>query len=240
MDGVYFVGVKPVDQHLCKTTSFAFTIKTLDQKIIPVYFMTSDPKEPLIVVPQTSPDSADVPFWRRFWQAQKDNIQVLAIALILALFIRALIAEPRFIPSDSMMPTLYIGDRLVIEKVSYLFHPPTIGDIVVFEPPSALIEVGFTSDQALIKRVIGLPGQTVEVHAGKVLINHQPLQERYIAEPPRYEMLPVTVPEDQFFVMGDNRNNSNDSHVWGFLPKADIIGRAVFRFFPGDRIGKLN
>lgn len=169
----------------------------------------------------------------------RENLQVLVIALVLALFIRFFIAEPRYIPSDSMVPTLAVGDRLVIEKVSYRFRPPSRGEIVVFDPPDRLQELGFTTDQAFIKRVIGQPGDTIQVRQGQVVLNGQPLQEPYIAEPPKYEMPQVTVPADAFFVMGDNRNNSNDSHVWGFLPRRNIIGHAVFRFFPFERFGPI-
>jgi signal peptidase I len=199
--------------------------------------MTSEPQESL--TPTTPPDSANIPSWRRLWRSQKENIQILAIALILALFIRMFIAEPRYIPSDSMLPTLHIGDRLVVEKLFYHFRPPSRGDIVVFEPPQPLLEQGFSRDQALIKRVIGEPGQTIRVEAGTVFLNDRPLQEDYIAEPPAYQMRSVVVPQGAVFVMGDNRNNSNDSHAWGFLPQENIIGRAVFRFFPIDRVGKV-
>jgi len=175
----------------------------------------------------------------RLEKSQKENLQIVAIALILAVVIRLFIAEPRFIPSDSMVPTLLIGDRLVIEKIGYRFHSPSLGDIVVFEPPQYLQIYGYTADKAFIKRVIGTPGDTVQVKQGKVYLNNQPLTEPYIAEPPAYEMPSVKVPPDQLFVMGDNRNNSNDSHVWGFLPQDNVIGRAVFRFFPIDRVGLL-
>ncbi|MCU0565767.1 MAG: signal peptidase I [Oculatellaceae cyanobacterium Prado106] len=198
-----------------------------------------------------SPDSqpgADAPanpvqakegFWRSsFWKSQRENLQILAIALALAVLIRVFIAEPRYIPSDSMEPTLQIGDRLVIEKVLYHFRPPVAGDIIVFDPPLQLQEYGYSPDRAFIKRIIGTGGDVIQVHAGKVYRNHQPLVEPYIAEAPDYEMPPVQVPEGAFFVMGDNRNNSNDSHVWGFLPQEDIIGRAIFRFWP-DRIRTL-
>jgi len=174
-----------------------------------------------------------------FWQSQRENLQILAIALLLAFLIRVFIAEPRYIPSDSMVPTLNVGDRLVVEKVSYRFHLPQRGDIIVFDPPVQLQFQGYTADQAFIKRVIGEPGQVVAVQQGKVYVDGEPLAEAYIAEPPDYEMPPVLVPAGQFFVMGDNRNNSNDSHVWGFLPKENIIGRAIFRFFPLERVGKI-
>jgi signal peptidase I len=175
-----------------------------------------------------------------FWQSQRENLQILAIALLLALLIRVFVAEPRYIPSDSMVPTLDVGDRLVVEKVSYRFHSPHQGDIIVFDPPAQLQFQGYTADQAFIKRIIGEPGQIIAVQGGTVYVDGEPLVEEYLAEPPEYEMPPVLVPADQFFVMGDNRNNSNDSHVWGFLPKENIIGRAIFRFFPPERIGKIS
>ncbi|BAU10763.1 signal peptidase I [Leptolyngbya sp. NIES-3755] len=173
------------------------------------------------------------------WKVWLENFQILVIALILALLVRSYIAEPRFIPSDSMIPTLEIGDRLVVEKISYRLHPPEFGDIIVFDPPTQLQELGYAKDQAFIKRIIGKPGQTIEIKSGKVLVDNQPLQEPYIAEKPIYQMPAVQVPEGSYFVMGDNRNNSNDSHVWGFLPQEFILGRAWFRFYPIDRIGKV-
>ena len=174
------------------------------------------------------------------WKQIKENAQVVAIAVILAVLIRVFIAEPRYIPSDSMFPTLEDGDRLVVEKVSYHFHPPQRGDIIVFAPPNQLQMLGYENNQAFIKRVLGTSGQTVEVVDGIVYIDHQPLEENYIAEPPNYELYPpVTVPDHYLFVMGDNRNNSNDSHIWGFLPEENVIGRATLRFFPFSRFGKV-
>lgn len=175
----------------------------------------------------------------KFWQRTRENLQIIAIALALALFIRAFVAEPRYIPSDSMLPTLEVGDRLVVEKISYRFRTPATGEIIVFDPPQQLQIQGYAKDQAFIKRVIGTPGQTVQVQDGKVYLNDTPLEEGYIAEPPAYNMEQVQVPEDQLFVMGDNRNNSNDSHVWGFLPKQNVIGHACFRFWPLSRIGRV-
>lgn len=177
------------------------------------------------------------PLLSRLWQRGGENLQILFIALILALLIRTFVAEPRFIPSDSMLPTLQVGDRLVVEKVSYRFRMPAKGDIVVFDPPQQLQVQGYAKNQAFIKRVIGAPGQIVKIKNGKVYLNGTPLEEDYIAEPPDYDWGPGQVPKDNVFVMGDNRNNSNDSHVWGFLPKRNIIGHAFFRFWPLNRIG---
>lgn len=166
----------------------------------------------------------------------RENGQILLLALALAFVIRTFIAEPRFIPSDSMLPTLEQGDRLVVEKVSYHFHEPRRGDIIVFQTPEVLQDIGYSGDQAFIKRVIGLPGDTVQVRDGVVYLNGQPLKESYTYEPPYYSLPPLQVPPKQLFVMGDNRNNSNDSHIWGFLPEKQVIGRAVFRFLPFNRL----
>ncbi len=168
-----------------------------------------------------------------------ENLKLLAIALLLAIAIRTYIAEPRFIPSNSMVPTLRIDDRLVVEKISYRLHSPNFGDIIVFHPPDFLLNQGFKYDQAFIKRIIGLPGQTVEVKDHRVYLDNQPLDEPYINEAPKYSMSAITIPENCFFVMGDNRNNSNDSHVWGFLPRENIIGHAWLRFFPFNRLRRF-
>jgi signal peptidase I len=184
-------------------------------------------------LPQTDPPD------RSFWQKLKDNAQTLGIALVLAFLLRTFIAEPRYIPSDSMYPSLETGDRVVVEKVSGYFHPPQRGDIVVFQPPEQLQMQGYEKEQAFIKRVIGEADETISIRDGIVYLNDRPLEENYIAEVPKYEMGSVRIPQDRLFVMGDNRNNSNDSHIWGFLPTKNVIGRAIFRFWPLDRFGWL-
>ncbi|MGE5707639.1 MAG: signal peptidase I [Bacteroidota bacterium] len=163
-----------------------------------------------------------------------ETIESFVVAIGLALIIRATIAEARFIPSESMLPTLQVGDRLLVEKISYHFRMPVRGDIVVFDPP---FQSSFGGHNAFIKRIIGTPKDTIEVKDGKVILNGQALPESYIQEAPAYTMAKTTVPDDQFFVMGDNRNNSVDSHIWGFLPKKNIIGRAFVRFWPIPRMG---
>ncbi len=170
----------------------------------------------------------------------RENIPIAIVAVLLAFLIRGFVAEPRFIPSDSMFPTLEVGDRLLVEKVSYRFHPPVKGDIVVFEPPPVLQEQGFGKQDAFIKRVIAQPGQMITIRQGKVYLNSEALEEPYIAEAPDYEMPILRAPDHAYFVMGDNRNNSNDSHVWGFLPEKNVIGHAIFRFWPLTRAGFVN
>ena len=171
------------------------------------------------------------------WKALRENVLLLFIALVMAFLIRTYVAEPRYIPSDSMVPTLERGDRLIVEKLSYHFHGPQVGEVVVFSPPNSLQLQGYDSHQAFIKRVMATEGETIAVQDGIVYRNREPLNEPYILEAPHYFLPPLVVPDGQLFVMGDNRNNSNDSHVWGFLPRDHVIGHAVFRFFPLNRWG---
>jgi signal peptidase I len=177
----------------------------------------------------------------------KDNpllevAKTLGLSIFLAFGIRHFVAEPRYIPSESMVPTLEINDRLMIDKISYRWAIPKRGDIIVFTPNEKFRKENpapANSKDALIKRVIGVPGETVEVREGKVYVNNQPLKERYTAAPPDYEWGPEIVPSNSYLVLGDNRNNSYDSHFWGYVPQENIIGRAVFRFWPPDRVGEL-
>ncbi|MGB3769228.1 MAG: signal peptidase I [Phormidesmis sp.] len=170
-----------------------------------------------------------------------EGIQTIGLSIVLALGIRQFVAEARFIPSGSMIPTLQIDDRLVVEKISYRFNPPKRGDIIVFRAPQkALDAANVQGKAAYIKRVIGLPGETVEVKEGKVFIDGKALEEDYIQSPPTYTLPAEVVPADEYLVLGDNRNSSSDGHVWGFLPKDTIIGRAAVRFWPLNRVGSLN
>ncbi|MEB3187194.1 MAG: signal peptidase I [bacterium] len=182
----------------------------------------------------------------------RETVETFAFALVVALGIRATIAEARFIPSESMLPTLLVGDRLIVEKVSYRLSPPRAGDIVVFTPPdeASLAAHHDLGNNAFIKRVIGVAGDRLAVDDGVVYRNGKPLSEPYIREEPVYRLpdpdnpvayfhegSDILIPAGHVFVMGDNRNNSLDSHVWGFLPVDKIIGRAVVRFWPPDRLG---
>ncbi len=180
------------------------------------------------------------PMLTKLWQSWGENIKILIAAVILALVIRTFVAEPRFIPSASMVPTLELGDRLVVEKVSYKLHPPAYSDIVVFAVPPQLQAEGYQADQAFIKRAIGLPGDRISLKNGRVYRNDVALVEPYVTIAPKSEDISnITIPANEIFVMGDNRNNSNDSRYWGTLPMQNLIGKAVWRFFPLTRWGKL-
>ncbi len=131
------------------------------------------------------------------------------------------------------------GDRILVDKISQYWQEPQRGDILIFYPPkSPAID---DTSKAYIKRLIGLEGDRIAVRDGKVYRNGEALNESYIAEAPNYRMRPVTVPKGHYWMMGDNRNHSNDSHIWGFLPKENLIGKATIRFFPlGDRLGAIS
>jgi signal peptidase I len=174
---------------------------------------------------------------------QKGNVwleivQTIVTASLVSFGIRTFAAEPRFIPSSSMEPTLQIDDHLIIDKISYHLQAPKRGDMVVFSPTANLQKEHFKD--AFIKRIIGLPGDKVEIKSGKVYINNRALTENYIKEKPKYEYGPISVPSERYLVLGDNRNNSYDSHYWGFVPRENLIGKATLRFWPLDRLGSLN
>jgi signal peptidase I len=124
-----------------------------------------------------------------------------------------------------MEPSLENDQFLMVNKLGYRLHEPERGDIVVFRDPNS-------DRRKLIKRVIGLPGEVVEVRNGQVFINDRLLQEPYVAIPARYSHPPVPIPEGSLFVLGDNRNNSSDSHNWGPLPRERIVGRAWISYWP--------
>lgn len=133
-----------------------------------------------------------------------------------------------------MVPTLQIGDRLLVEKVTYRLKSFQRGNIVVFKAPP---KSGLKED--LIKRVIGLPGETIMIRHGVVYINDTALKEPYIAQKPRDDFGPFTVDKNSVFVMGDNRNNSFDSRYWGTVPYKLIIGKAWVRYYPLNRLDLL-
>lgn len=168
-----------------------------------------------------------------------EGLKTIGLSVVLALGIRTFVAEARYIPSESMLPTLEVNDRLIVEKVSYHFKGPNRGDIVVFQPTDQLKQQNPSLKDAFIKRVIGLPGEKVEVINERVYINDEPIQESYIESPPDYQWGPEVVPPGSYLVLGDNRNNSYDSHFWGYVPKDNIIGRAVVRFWPPARVGEI-
>jgi signal peptidase I len=160
-------------------------------------------------------------------------ILLVSFALVFG-FVRPFVMEAFWIPSGSMIPTLQINDRVLVNKFIYRFTEPERGDIVVFESVD-------NSDEDLIKRVVGLPGDEIAVRGGKLFVNGEPQKEPYTNQklPDMTSFAQTTVPEGHVFVMGDNRGNSQDSRVFGPLPRENIEGEAFLRFWPPGRIGLL-
>jgi signal peptidase I len=152
----------------------------------------------------------------------REIIETLLLTFFIFWIVNGLVGRYR-IDGNSMNPTLLNGEYLLISNFAYRLDNPQRGEIIVFRHPR--------SELNLIKRVIGLPGDTVEVREGTVYVNSVPLTEPYIQSPPTYGSSWV-VPEGQYFVLGDNRNNSSDSHAWGFLPADHILGKALLVYWP--------
>ncbi|EAZ92821.1 signal peptidase I [Crocosphaera chwakensis] len=150
--------------------------------------------------------------------------------------------EKRFdkflIPSNSMQPTLQINDIVFVKK--YPDYGPKIGDIVVFTPSENIKKADPDVSDYYIKRVIATPGKKVKIQQGQVYLNNTPIQEPYIAESPQYQLESMIVPANYYLVLGDNRNDSFDSHVWGLLPKDVIVGQAYKIGWPPKRIQSLD
>ncbi len=168
----------------------------------------------------------------------REGVKTIGLTLSLAFGVRIAAAQCYLIPSGSMEPTLEVNDRLLVDKISYNFISPHRGDVVVFTPPPAIVEQE-KSNAPFIKRVIGLPGEQIEVKNGQVYVNNQPLQENYIADEPIYNWGPQIVPRNSYLVLGDNRNKSYDGHIWGFLKRDRLIGKAMVRFWPPERLSNF-
>ncbi|MDR1204213.1 MAG: signal peptidase I [Peptococcaceae bacterium] len=166
---------------------------------------------------------------------KKEDIKEWALLLLTAvaivLVIRMTILDNRIVPSGSMMPTIRPGDRLFVEKVTHHFGGVHPGDIVVFDPPEA---ANFEDD--LIKRLIAVAGDSVEVKNGTLYVNDHPVDEPYVEDPMNYEMAKQTVPDGKIFVLGDNRNSSLDSHRWGFADLDSVQGKAMLIYWPLNRL----
>jgi signal peptidase I len=165
-------------------------------------------------------------------------VAIIAAALLVAVVIKTFLFQAFYIPSESMEPTLKPGDRVLVNKLSYDLHSIHRGDIVVFKRPPS--EASDPTIKDLIKRVIGLPGETIEARDGQVYINGQPLKESYLPAGTVTTNLPQQkIGPGQYFVMGDNRGNSKDSRYIGTIPGSLIVGRAFIRVWPLSKIGLL-
>ncbi len=191
----------------------------------------------------------------RLWASGRllrETVVLVGTAILIAFVIKTFVAQAFFIPSGSMIPQLAVGDRVVVSKLAYRLHDPRRGDIIVFDNPTQgapradpplptrvikgiLESVGLStpSTEEYIKRVIGLPGEKVEGRAGRVYVNGRELVEPYLKQGPTTRDFPaVTLGPDQLWVMGDNRENSSDSRVFGPIQESTIVGRAFVKVWP--------
>ena len=158
------------------------------------------------------------------WLLLQEIIQVVLPALVLALVIHLFLAQATIVYGRSMEPNLFEAQRLIIDKISYRFRSPQRNDIVVINMP--------IMDEMLVKRVVGLPGETVEIHNGIVSIDGRELNEAFPHNLSEYDAPKVTLGPLQYFVLGDNRGNSNDSRSFGSVQREFIIGRVWMRYWP--------
>lgn len=165
----------------------------------------------------------------------KEIVESIVIAVVLAVVIRLFILEPFYIPSGSMEPTLLINDRIIVSKITYDFTAPKPGDIIVFHYP-------LDPSRNFVKRLIAVGGDTVEIKNNHVLVNGKAIQESYLPPDVANGTHPMgdyalhKVPAGEYFMMGDNRNNSDDSRVWGYVKRDLIIGKAEVIYWPLNRI----
>jgi signal peptidase I len=176
--------------------------------------------------------------WQTVWAVTREIGETILLTLIIFVLIQLVIRNFRVV-GTSMNDNLQDGQYLIIDKITYSapiqwlgWGGPQHGDVVVFEPPNH-------PDEDYVKRIVGLPGETVEVRDGQVWVNGQVLDESFQPKTPSYFVSPLTVPEGHVYVLGDNRNNSNDSHNWGSLPVENIVGRAWLSYWPPDLWGTI-
>jgi len=174
------------------------------------------------------------PWWR-------ETIETVIWALVLALILRTFVVQAFWIPSGSMLPTLQIGDRVLVAKMWIWIQEPSRGSIYVFKYP-------VEPDRDFIKRIIGLPGDIIDIRGGVVYLNGRPLDEPYVKNNDYFTLrqndifkaVPVEIPESMYLALGDNRSNSQDSRYWGLVPKNYLRGPAFFRYWPLNRIGLID
>lgn len=177
-------------------------------------------------------------FLKRVLHLMREVLETIVPAVLIALLINLFMAQATRVHGQSMEPNLHTDQRLVVEKLSYnrylrqffAFEGPQHGDVVVIRLPTQ-------GNELLIKRVIGLPGDVIEIHDNQVFVNGQPLQEPYLASSTSGSYGPTTVPPLNIFVLGDNRNFSNDSRSFGTVPLKNVVGRAWFSYWPPDQLG---
>ncbi len=189
------------------------------------------PAEPF---PELPPDIAPAPppsRWATWWPALRELIETVLLTLVIFFMIRFAVENFR-IEGYSMEPNFHDGQFLLVNKIAYMVGHPQRGDVIVFHYP-------LNTTKNYIKRVVGLPGDTVQVKAGRVYVNNVLMQETFPIEHADYDYGPTTLATDEYFVLGDNRPESSDSHFWGPVPTRDIIGKAWVSYWPPQLWGVI-
>jgi signal peptidase I len=179
-----------------------------------------------VAVPETKPAGG-----KRLRVIVGEVVETIVLTLVIFFVIQLLVRNFRVV-GTSMEPNLHNGQYLIIDKISYRLGDPQYGDVVVFEPPNR-------PGEDYVKRIIGLPGQLVEIRNGQVFIDGQPVHEPFTVRPGSYSMEPRRVGPNEYFVLGDNRNSSSDSHSWGMVPRENIVGRAWISYWPPSSWGVI-
>ncbi len=181
------------------------------------------PIEPQI--PTSEPMPADAPTSNSSWGAVlREVLETIILTLVIFLLVRTVVQNFR-VEGSSMEPNFHDRQFLLVNKLAYRLGEPVRGDVIVFRYP-------YDPSRDFIKRIIGLPGETVEIRNGAVYINSQPIEDLATVNQASYSMAPVTLGPDEFFVLGDNRPNSSDSHSWGNLPTNLVVGKVIFSYWP--------
>lgn len=169
-----------------------------------------------------------------------DIIQTIVVALAIFVIVYLFFFQPHQVKGNSMMPNFSNGEYLLTDKITYRFQEPKKGDVIIFTAPK-------NQEYEYIKRIIGLPAETIRIEGGEIFINGEKLKEEYLSQKTKThsghflkEGQLFTIPEGQYFVIGDNRDHSSDSREWGTVPKENIIGRAWLRYWPFDKFGLVN
>ncbi len=170
---------------------------------------------------------------KKFWKEVRSDVLMIVVALAIGLFLSKYVIANAQVPSSSMETTVMAGDRIFVNRLSYVFGEPQRGDIVTFIYPD-------DGETLYLKRVMGLPGETIQGKDGKIYIDGKALEKDFTQEISYDDFGPYTVPEDSYFMMGDNRNDSWDSRYWKhtFVEKEDIVGKAMVSYFPHPRLLK--
>ena len=169
--------------------------------------------------------------WDTIKSVLREIVETVVLTLVIFFLIQTVVRNFRVV-GTSMEPNLHTGEYLIVDKISYHLSPPQRGDVIVFEPP-------VSAEGDYVKRVIGLPGELVEVQSGQVLINGKSIDESYVVRPASYSMDARRVGPDELFVLGDNRNMSSDSHSWGMLPMDKVVGKALVSYWPPSLWGVI-